>query len=160
MWTTSVVEAILTSRLAHLDSSLVLPIHFLDHLLMVVYDPSSRAQPFCFLEVKCPYSARNITPVEGSASPGFCCTVDTTTGQLKLKEKHPYFLQIQGQMAIRGRPWCDFVVFTGKGLSVQHIKYDEKFWNETLLPKLTTFYDNCVAPEIVSPVHLLYRYPH
>ena len=25
----------------------------------------------------------------------------------------------------------------------------------TLLPKLSEFYDNCLAPEIVSPVHAL-----
>ena len=27
------------------------------------------------------------------------------------------------------------------------------FWDEELLPKLTEFYDNCVGPEIVSPMH-------
>ena len=52
-------------------------------------------------------------------------------------------------------PWCDFVVYTGKGINVERITYDEEFWNGTLLPKLTSFYDNCVAPEIVSPVHSL-----
>ena len=26
---------------------------------------------------------------------------------------------------------------------------------DKLLPKLNSFYDNCVAPELVSPVHIL-----
>lgn len=28
---------------------------------------------------------------------------------------------------ISGRPWCDFVVYTKKGLSIQHIVFDENF---------------------------------
>ena len=58
-------------------------------------------------------------------------------------------------MAIGQRPWCDFIIYTTKGISVQRIEYNEKFWEEDLLPKLLNFYDNCVAPEIVSPVHSL-----
>ena len=46
-------------------------------------------------------------------------------------------------------------VYTGQGINVERITYDEEFWNGTLLPKLTSFYDDCVAPEIVSPVHSL-----
>ena len=120
-----------------------------------VFDPSNTMQPFGFLEVKCPYSARMITPTDACATSGFCCTADPITGQLKLKENHAYFAQIQGQMAIGQRPWCDFVIYTTKGISVQRIEYNEKFWEEDLLPKLSNFYDNCVAPEIVSPVHSL-----
>jgi len=73
---------------------------------------------------------------------------------LRLKSNHAYFAQIQGQMGIGNRPWCDFVVYTLKGLSVSRVKFDSKFW-EDALPKLASFYDNCVAPEIVSPVHAL-----
>ena len=58
-------------------------------------------------------------------------------------------------MAIGGHPWCDFIVYTRQGINVERISYEEEFWNRTLLPKLISFYDNCVAPEIVSPVHSL-----
>ena len=58
-------------------------------------------------------------------------------------------------MAIGERPWCDFVVFTLKGISVQRIPFDKDFWNDRLLPKLLSFYDDCIAPELVSPVHSL-----
>lgn len=53
------------------------------------------------------------------------------------------------------RPWCDFVIYTTMGLSVERIKFDKDYWTNTLLPKLVVFYDCCVAPEIVSPVHTL-----
>ena len=58
-------------------------------------------------------------------------------------------------MAIGGRPWRDFVVYTKKGISVQRIDFDERYWTDRLLPKLESFYDNCFAPELVSPVHAL-----
>ena len=40
-----------------------------------VYDPSSPTEPYGFLEVKCPYTQRNVTPIEACSSPGFCCNV-------------------------------------------------------------------------------------
>ena len=67
-----------------------------------VFDPSNALQPFGFLEVKCPYSARMITPTDACAGSGFCCTLDQCTRQLQLKEKHAYYAQVQGQMAIGG----------------------------------------------------------
>ncbi len=66
-----------------------------------------------------------------------------------------YFAQVQGQMAIGRREWCDFVVYTTKGISVQRVPFDKQYWENLLLPKITAFYDNCLGPEIVSPVHVL-----
>lgn len=122
-----------------------------------VYDPSNTEQPFGFLEIKCPYSARNVTPTEACTHHNFFCTLQTTEGisQLMLRPSHPYYCQVQGQMAVGGRPWCDFIVYTTKAISVQRINFDSNFWENTLLPTLNDFYDNCLGPEIVSPVHVL-----
>ena len=94
----------------------------------------------------------HISPVEACMKSGFCCRVDSTTGHLVLKENHA---QVQGQMAIGCRPWCNFVVYTNKGINVERVSFNERFWNDKLLAKLISFYDNCVVPEIVSPVHAL-----
>lgn len=118
-----------------------------------VYDPSNLQEPFGFLEIKCPYTSRNVTPIEACSQSGFYCKA--SDGKLNLKETHHYYAQVQGQMAIGERPWCDFVVFTLKGISVQRIRFETAYWTDKLLPKLTSFYDNCVAPELVSPVHVL-----
>jgi len=121
-----------------------------------VYDPSNRSHPFGFLEVKCPFSHHNVTPEEACQDKQFCCAVQEDadgTKQVVLKRDHPYFAQIQGQMAIGERPWCDFVVYTTKGLSVHRVLFDIDYWENILLPKLVSFYDNCIAPEIVSPIH-------
>ena len=40
-------------------------------------------------------------------------------------------------------------------MNVQRIPFDSEFWKNELIPKLTDFFDNCLAPEIVSPVHFL-----
>lgn len=123
-----------------------------------VYDPSSSAYPFGFLEVKCPYSHRDDTPLEACSDSKFCCELQYTSSgcaSVKLKHSHPYYCQIQGQMAIGNRPWCDFVIYTLKGISVERVHFDSEFWSNKLLPKLIEFYDCCMAPEIVSPVHIL-----
>ena len=46
------------------------------------------------------------------------------------------------------------IVYTEKGLSFQRIHFDHSFWRD-LVVKLKDFYDICLGPEIVSPVHLL-----
>lgn len=118
-----------------------------------VYDPTDKEHPFGFIEVKCPYSQRNCTPLDACLTPRFFCELQLQFA--KLKNNHPYYAQIQGQMAVGQRPWCDFVVFTSVGLSVERVNFNEEYWQNALLPKLETFYDNCLAPEIVSPVNVL-----
>ena len=54
---------------------------------------------------------------------GFHCSA--SGGRILLKETHSYYAQVQGQMAIGERLWCDFEVFTLKGISVQRIAFDQ-----------------------------------
>ena len=61
-----------------------------------VYDPSNLQQPFGFLEIKCPYSHRNILPAEVCDNSKFCCIFDTTTGDVRLKVTHHYYALVQG----------------------------------------------------------------
>ena len=117
-----------------------------------VFDITEPA-PHGFLEMKCPYSQRHLTPVEACRSPGFFCKLDN--GQPKLVHSHPYYSQVQGQMGIGERSWCDFVIYTEKGISVERIPYNSEFWEKELLPKLVHFWECCVAPEIVAPIHHL-----
>ena len=87
-----------------------------------VYDPTNVQQPFGFLEIKCPYCYRDSTPVEACSFSGFCCKkiIDPSRGPiLNLRQKHKYFAQVQGQMAIGERLWCDFVVFTNRGIRLK-----------------------------------------
>ena len=83
------------------------------------------------LEIKCPYTHRNITPLEAAKSDsGFC--LSESNGILKLKESHQYFCQVQGQMAVCGAKWCDFVVYTFKGMHLERVLYNDAYWSEQL----------------------------
>ena len=102
-----------------------------------IYDPSTPAAPFGFLEIKCPYAHRNVTPMEASLTSGFCSRQVSTDGttQLCLRETHPYFAQVQGQMAIGCRPWSDFVLYTLKGISIQRISFNKDYWEKNIAAK-------------------------
>ena len=58
-----------------------------------------------------------------------------------LKKTDPYYLQIQGQMALCGLPWCDFCVFLSEKneMFVERIYFDSHLWYDDILPKLLDF---------------------
>ena len=54
------------------------------------------------VEIKCPYTFRNLKPEEACRYPKFfCCLVD---GKPTLKKDHNYYFQIQGRLGICGLP--------------------------------------------------------
>ena len=122
-----------------------------------IHDPNSEYK-FGVLEVKCPFKYRFNTISDAATNSDFCLAlVQKGNGQPypELKPSHAYYAQVQGQLAITERRFCDFVVYTTKDLFIQRILFDEHFWAHELLPNLIDFYDNCFAPAIVSPVHIL-----
>ena len=99
------------------------------------------------LEVKCPFAHRFETAEEACADDTFCC--DIVNGEVKLKRKHKYYLQVQGQMAVTGKKWCDFVIWTLKGMSVERIFFDSELWSRMLF-SLDSFYIGAMVPELFS----------
>ncbi|CAK1603844.1 unnamed protein product [Parnassius mnemosyne] len=89
------------------------------------------------IEVKCPYASRNqeIGPL----------TVPYLqfdyNGQLILKKTNIYYYQIQGQLYVTKRKFCNLLVFTYKSLKVIFIERDEQFITD-MLRKLDYFYYN------------------
>ena len=118
-----------------------------------VYDPDCVSEPFGFLEIKCAYKYKELIPLQAAAQSDFGSNLED--GQMKLKENHPYFSQVHGQMAVGMHQWCDFATYTQKGIHVERIKYNDSFWKEQLLPKLVSFFEKCIAPEIVAPQYPL-----
>ena len=65
------------------------------------------------LEIKCPKILQKLKPTEiyrlsKQHLSYFCCTLERDT--LQLKRSHEYYVQIQTQMAITERCWCDFMI--------------------------------------------------
>ena len=114
-------------------------------------DSSAFVDEYGLVEYKCPYSAKDTSVEEACNKKDFMAYVKD--GQVTLKHTHKYFYQIQGQMAICRRNWCDFVIWTPSSIIIERIVFDKNFWQE-VLPKLEHFYDVAILPELASP-----RYP-
>ena len=101
------------------------------------------------LEIKCPASEKwkFQTPEECARDSRFYCNI--VDGKCVLKRSHKYYIQIQGQLGISGREWCDFVLWTLNGFSIERIYFDKELW-EQCLDKLKTFYFQCFLPELFS----------
>ena len=107
------------------------------------------------LEIKCPYSIEgsltiSLTPDEIAEQYGRKFFMQRgEDGVLHLPTNHPYYAQIQGEMAILNVEWCDFVVYSKGTVIVDRIINDFGYW--TLLSEtLDNFYVQNVVPEILS----------
>ena len=67
----------------------------------------------------------------------------------KLKTTHKYYYYVQGESAITGMSWSDFVIWTEGGLFVRRVPFDEDLWQSVMLPKLVHFYSELVVAEIL-----------
>ena len=74
----------------------------------LVQDNSSIADKYGLVEYKCPYSAQDTTVEEACTKKDFMANMKE--GRVELKRTHKYYYQVQGQMAICRRTWCDFVI--------------------------------------------------
>lgn len=99
------------------------------------------------VEIKCPFKHRFNPLEEACKDPTFCC--EMSNGRVQLKRSHSYYYQVQGQLALTGRSWCDFFVWTLKGHSTERIRFDKSFWDQ-MVQKLNSFYLKAVIPELFS----------
>ena len=85
------------------------------------------SKPFGLVEVKFPYTKFHVSPLEACADVSFLA--ENVSGKPRLKREHQYYFQIQGQLRNMGASWCDFVIYTNKGMSMERITFDPQFWN-------------------------------
>ncbi|XP_061164340.1 uncharacterized protein LOC133205416 [Saccostrea echinata] len=93
------------------------------------------------LEVKCPFSAKNMTIPEAIEKVNdFCLEVQDFHGvkSYRLRENHQYYDQVQGQLYITGKSLCDFMVWTPKDCAIVRINKDVN-WGINI-SVLTDFY--------------------
>lgn len=92
------------------------------------------------LEIKCPYSARDLTILDAVQSiPNFCLKL--VDGSLALPKSHEYFYQIQGQLMVTGALFCIFVLYTKKDFYVEKIPVDIEFIQQMFV-QLSKFYED------------------
>ena len=89
------------------------------------------------IEVKCPFSLRN----GGAFKP--------------LSEQPHYYAQVQVQLAVTGRKWCDFYQWAPHGTKTERVELNPDWWSENM-PKLAAFYERYIK-ELGNPAHLVER---
>ena len=103
-------------------------------------------------EFKCPFSKKDVNPTDACSDPNFCCEIQN--GNLRLKRNHPHYHQVQLQLfvGIDLYDWCDFYVYTTKGVDIEQISIDAT-WCGTAIPELESYFDAYMLPEIVNPMY-------
>ena len=103
-------------------------------------------------EFKCPYSKRDVMPQKTCKDPNFFCFHDSNG--LHLKKSHCYYHQVQMQLFVGTDlyDWCDFCVYTPKGIAVERISLDIE-WCDVGIAELDSYYDAHILPEILAPMY-------
>lgn len=68
-------------------------------------------------------------------------------GKCQLKRTHQYYYQIQMQLLVTERQYCDFVLYAEEGpVSIERI-YPDPLVTQEIIQDLTLFWDRVIAPE-------------
>lgn len=72
---------------------------------------------------------------------------------MKLKKNHEIYFQIQGQLNVFEKQWCDFVLRRTNpyDMYVERIYRDSRLWENEMVPKLKQFYHKFLIPELALP---------
>lgn len=97
------------------------------------------------LEVKCPYNGRNGTVKELALSKSAC--VSLTGGKLRLRTDHSYYYQVQLQMFVTQRKYCDFVLWTVREFVMLRVYYDSEF-SSAMAQRCQLYFERVVLPEL------------
>ena len=116
-----------------------------------VIDPSTTLSDG-IAEFKCPFTKKDVSPFDACSDPNFYCSI--VDDKLHLKRNHPYYHQVQLQLFVTMDmcSWCDFCVYTLKGVATERICLDVEWCNRCII-ELESYFDGHMLSEIVSPKH-------
>jgi len=125
----------------HLNIEIVEPKKVVDkqHKFLVCI-PDGLIDDDKLVEIKCPYKCLTNSMESLAKSDSKFCLGLTSNGQMKLKEDHGYYYQVQGELNIAQRETCYFVVWSPTQFHCELIMRDIKFWDVDMFPLLLDFY--------------------
>lgn len=100
------------------------------------------------IEIKCSYKFRDVSVTEACRDKTFHCYI-AENGDVHLKRTSAWYEQIQMQLGVTKKQYCDFVLYTKKELFIERIHLDESFWN-SLVNKCEAFYKKFVVPKLLG----------
>lgn len=101
------------------------------HLGFLAATPDGLIEPNGIIEVKCPISISKLgikSAVENKKS--FYLKFDENSQQIYLNKTHDYYYQIQGQLHISNREFCDFLVWTPNEIHIERIQRDDIYFGK------------------------------
>ena len=106
----------------------------------LVFTGAHAISAVCNIEVKCPYSVRDVKIGCGSEwhhRPDLDCNNE-------LKKTHDYYHQIQVTTTAAGVECCDFVIWSPRNMTV-HRFYRDFWWSLRYVPQLESFYKHHIV---------------
>ncbi|XP_072028778.1 uncharacterized protein [Amphiura filiformis] len=101
------------------------------------------------VEVKCPYSKRDMTIRDAIEQDKTFC-LEIRNDEPKLKQNHQYYYQVQAQIHCTNTEYADFIVWTGRGpLHKERILPDLDFW-EVCVERSSKFFLLGILPELLG----------
>lgn len=98
------------------------------------------------IEIKCPFCKRDMlidNAIDCLASDG---------DKLFLNKSHQYHYQVQCQLLVTGKEFCDFVVWTQKDMFVERIEIDTAFC-QNIIQRAETFFKSIILPELIGKLY-------
>ncbi|GLV43867.1 hypothetical protein CBL_11553 [Carabus blaptoides fortunei] len=103
------------------------------------------------LEVKCPYCANEVGIQETLEKSKKFYLKKIEDGTVELRKDHQYFFQIQMQLALTERMYCDFVVWSKQDIYYERIEADVQFWL-TNKPYADKYFHKIILPELLGKI--------
>ena len=100
------------------------------------------------IEVKCPFKIRKKTIKDGVHECDFL-EEDPVSQKPRIKRSHKYYTQIISQMAVTGRKFGLFVVWTEQDMMIEEIKFDDAHWGK-VEQNLVIFFKGYVCPVLLG----------
>ena len=99
------------------------------------------------VEIKCPYKYKDVNPRQINDKK--CFLQLGKDGNISLSMTHDYYYQVQGQLAICNKPYCDFICWTTKGIFIERIFKDGNFF-DSILPSMKAFFLKYILSELLT----------
>ena len=113
-----------------------------------IIDPNVK-DSFGLLEIKCPAEYKDCDPRDACLIAKKFCLKAEVSNQIRMDRDHGYFDQVQFQMGVTGARWCDFVVYTFKGMAIDRIYFDNNHW-KALSSRVAKFYFDFLLPALCT----------
>ena len=102
------------------------------------------------LEIKCPHCAKDTGILSTTEKKHFC--IENTDGTYALNRDHQYHYQVQAQLFVTKRKFCDFMVWSTSNFFIQRILPDADFITEAV-QNVEAFYRSAILSELLAKTY-------